>query len=149
MIDTIPYEPFHAYQILEEGIRENDLWLTQFKDFEIMAKGWKDGGPAYTITIDGEVAACAGLVLLGWSRAEAWTLFSSIFKSNYRACYKIIKSKLEELIELNFLRRVQSLADPEYKEGIRFLEHLGFEKEGLLRKYGPNGEDLIMFGRII
>ena len=149
MNKILPYEPIHAYQILEEGVRNHDLWLSGFKDFELLAEGWKKGGPSYTMTVDGEIAVCAGLVLLGWNRAEAWTLLSSVFTKHYRTCFREIKKRLSLLIEESFIRRVQATAVPHYEEGIRFLEHLGFEQEGLLRKYGPNGEDLIMFGRII
>jgi hypothetical protein len=33
-------------------------------------------------------------------------------------------------------------------QAIRFAEFLGFEKEGLMKKFGPEGSDYIVMGRI-
>jgi ribosomal-protein-alanine N-acetyltransferase len=43
------------------------------------------------------------------------------------------------------LRRVQALVHPDNLASMAVLERLGFEREGLLRRYRPNDEDRIMF----
>jgi len=46
------------------------------------------------------------------------------------------------------IRRLQAFVNPYHDAGIKFAEFYGFEKEGLLRAYGDNGEDLLLFSRI-
>ena len=147
-IDVTPYEIIHAYDIIDRNVREQDLWLSG-QDWETAVKGWKDGGPGYTLLIDEKVVGCGGVVLTQWQCGEAWTLFSTLFFKHYRTAYKAIKKNLENIIEDENLRRVQSLIHPEHEEAKRFIIHLGFQCEGLLRKYGPNGEDLFMYSRVM
>lgn len=148
MIKVEPYEPDHAHAILSRNVRECDLWLSSYPEWEETTKLWKDGGPAETVTFDGEPICCAGIVLLGWNRGEAWALLSTIFYSHVRACYRIIKDRLSGMIKENGLVRVQTLVAPDFVEGSRLVEHLGFNQEGLLKKYGPNHEDLLIYGRV-
>jgi RimJ/RimL family protein N-acetyltransferase len=145
---VIPYKPAHAHRILERNIRERDHWLSMFPDWEKTAQLWHDGGPAETITVDGEPVMSAGIVLIGWGRGEAWSLLSTLFYRHVRACYRVVKKRLDEMAKANGLIRVQATAAPDYPPGVRLLEHLGFRPEGLLKAYGPNNEDLIMFARV-
>ena len=148
MIDIIPYEPAHAYAILERNVRERNLWLSSYPDWEMWVKGWKDGGPAYTLIIDGEIVMSAGVVLMDWNRGEAWTLFTTLLDKYPLTAIKQIKKYLEMIVVRNRLKRLQALIDPEYKPGVKFIEFLGFENEGRLRAYGPKNEDYLMFSRI-
>lgn len=148
MIEIIPYEPAHAHAILERNVRERDLWLSAFPDWENMVQTWKDGGPSETITVDGEPVCSAGIVLIGWNRGEAWALLSTLFYKNVRAYYRLIRDRLTGMIKENDLIRVQTLVSPDFIEGQSLVSHLGFTKEGLLRKYGPNHEDLLIYGRV-
>ena len=148
--EIIQYEPIHAYTILERNVREEDMWLSKYPDWEKWTKGWKDSGPAYTLVIDGEIVGCAGVVLMDWNRGEAWTLLSSLFYRYKKTVFKAIKNNLESIIKDKKLRRVQSLVyDGTEKICGNFLEHLGFEWEVKLEKYGPNGENLHLYKRII
>jgi RimJ/RimL family protein N-acetyltransferase len=147
-IEVIPYEPEHAFLILERNVRDADLYLTSLPDFEKWCIAWKQNGPAYTQIIEREIVMCAGVVLLDWRRGEAWTLLSSLFYLYKKTCFKTIREYLSHIIGQYQLRRVQTLIRPDMLPNQRFVEHLGFEKEGLLRMYGPNGEDFIMYGRV-
>ena len=147
-IEIIPYEPIHAYSIIERNVREQDIWLSDYPDWEIWAQGWKDGGPAYTLFIDGEIVGCAGIVLLDWKRGEAWTLFSSLLYKYAGICIKVIQEKLEELVVEYDFKRVQALVNPDIEKAKKFMGHLGFQEEGLMRAFGPKNEDMIMFSRI-
>lgn len=148
MIELIPYEPAHAHMILSRNVRERDLWLSGFPGWEETVKIWKDGGPAETVTFDGEPVCSAGIVLIGWGRGEAWALLSTLFYKHVRACYRMIKNRLSGMVKEHGLVRVQTLVAPEFTEGARLVEHLGFDQEGLLKKYGPNHEDLLIYGRV-
>lgn len=145
---VIPFEKAHALDILDRNVRERDAWISGHGDFENIIETWKTGGPAYTIIIDDQVIMSAGVVLMGWNRGEAWTLLSTLFFKHPKTCFKQVLYRLEEIIYTHKLKRVQALVSPEFEKGVRFVEHLGFEKEGTLKAFGPNNEDLVMFGRI-
>jgi len=147
MIEVIQYKKEHAYSIFQNNMRERELGIT--KDFDEFATGWEVSGPAYTIIIDGSIVFCGGVILTGWNRGEAWTLMSDLFYKYPKSCYKICKNQLNEVIKEHGLKRVQAVIDVDFEDGVRFAEHLGFEKEGILKSYGPEGEDMLMFGRRI
>lgn len=44
-------------------------------------------------------------------------------------------------------RRIQAVSKPD-EFHTRWLSWLGFQTEGVLRKYGPNGEDMIMWSLV-
>ncbi len=148
-IDVIPYEPAHAYAILDRNVREQDLWLSSYPDWEKWTKGWKDGGPAHTLIIEDEIVACGGVVLLEWKRGEAWTLLSSLFYKYPKTVFRLVRDNLNRIIQEHDLRRVQALVKPDFITARNFMMHLGFQNEGLLKAFGPRGEDLLMFARII
>lgn len=149
-IEIIPYEPMHAYAILERNVREEDIWLSKFPDWDKWVKGWRNNGPAFTLVVDGEIVGCAGVVLMEWSRGEAWTLLSSLFYKYKKTTFKAIKNVLDSIIRDKKLRRVQAVIyEGTEKVCGNFLEHLGFEWEGTHRKFGPNGENVHIYGRIM
>ena len=141
----MPFMKEHAYEILSRNLEEEDITVGEFEEY---VKTWHDGGPAYTIFFDGKPAFCTGVVLLDWNRGEVWLLTSSVFYSHIKSSFKIMKKLLTDTIKERGLKRVQALVDPKTKGGVSLVEHLGFQREGILRAYGPRSEDLIMFGRI-
>lgn len=147
-VNVIQYEPFHAYLILEKNVREEDLQLTQFPDWEKWVINCKTAGPAYTLIIDHHIVACGGVFLLEWHKAEAWVLLSTFFYRYVKTAFREIKGYLKEIIKAYDLRRVQALVRPNFDSGKRLMYHLGFQEEGILRAYGPSGEDYSMFSRI-
>ena len=147
-IEIVQYEPDHAYEILHRNVVEQNLWLSTAPDWAKWAKGWKDAGPAYTLFINDEIVGSAGIILQDWQRGEAWLLFNSLFYKYVKTTYKVIKQSLGQMIAEHDLRRVQALVDPNVQNGQTFMEHLGFEKEGLLKSFGPRGENLFIYARV-
>ena len=148
-IEIVQYEPIHAYTILERNVREQDTWLSKYPDWDKWAKGWKKGGPAYTLMVDGKIVACAGVLMMEWNKGEAWSLLSSLFYKYKKTTFKAIKKNLDTIIKDKKLKRVHSLVFDGTEEICgKFLEHLGFTWECKHRKYGPNGEDVHVYVRI-
>ena len=147
-IDIIPYDPAHARKIIETHPRDQEQWLVNFKDFDVWAKGWAMAGPGFSMTIDGEIIACAGVTLLGYGKGEAWSLLSSLFYKYKKTVYKAIKIGLDMIINENNLRRVQVPIFCDFTQGRNLVEHLGFKFEGILKSYGIHGEDMALYGRV-
>jgi hypothetical protein len=57
---------------------------------------------------------------------------------------KIFKEGLEELP----FRRLQAKVRCDFQIGVNFVQYLGFEQEGVLKEFGPQGHDYIIFGRL-
>ncbi len=113
-----------------------------------MAFKWAEH-PAYTLVIDDEIILCGGIMLLDWQAGDAWTLFADSYRKYPIACFKACKYVIEKISKEHNLKRVQAIVAPELNGGKRFTERLGFQEEGLLRCYGPSGEDYLMFSKII
>jgi RimJ/RimL family protein N-acetyltransferase len=145
-IEVIPYKKEHAY-LIYENIRERDAGISS--DIDELSAAWERQGPAYTVIIDGELVFCGGFILMGWNRAEAWTLMSDLFYKYPKACFKICRDYTNKVINEYGLKRVQAIIDVDFEAGVRFAERLGYEEEGRLKAYGPDGEDMLMFGRRI
>ena len=138
---TIPYKKEHAYSILDRNVQEGGA-LAQ--NFEEIAEAWEHG-QAYTALYENMPVFCGGAVDIGWNRGEIWMLTSSLFYKFPFACFKICKEKVNEFSSK--YKRVQAISFINKKD-ISFIEHLGFKPEGLLKSYGPNNENVIMFARV-
>lgn len=142
-IEVIKFKREHALYILNNNVRKHDAFDGDYDEY---LKIYEDN-PAYTIVINDEIVFCGGVVDIGWRRGEAWTLMSDLFYKYPKTCFKICKEKLNELQISMGLRRLQALVDTNLEGGSHFAQHLGFEYEGLLKAYGPNGESMLIFGR--
>ncbi len=150
-VKVVPYEVAHAYEILDKIIEEEDLQLSKFPDWDVWVKSVKDNGPAYTLFVNDEIVGCAGVILLGYGKGEAWMLrVSSRLCKCKKTAYKIIKEVLPMIIKANNLKRVQALIKPDFDRGKNLAKHLGFKNETPegMEGYGPNGETFLMYAKI-
>ena len=146
--EIIPYEPDHAYTIIEEKLREHDMWLTNKAESEFWPVEWAKH-PSATLMIGDRVILCGGVMILNRNCGEAWTLFADGFKKYPIACFKACKAVIDDAVREHNLVRVQAFISPGVNGGREFAERLGFEQEGLLRAVGPDNEDLYMYSKII
>lgn len=105
-------------------------------------------GPAYTITNNGHIVCCAGLMLYGDYSGEAWLLPGPRFLRHAKSVVRATHRWLEKWQRDYGLVRLQATVDADNTAAIRFVEHYGFEREGLLRGAGPGASDLLMYARI-
>lgn len=144
--ELVQYSQAHAYEIFDKGVREAKFLLTAIGDWESAAKFWETAGPAYTLLVDGEAQGCGGIAKLTNNIGECWIL---IPESKYGTLiYRSILLKLRELTKEHQYRRLQALVVSGFCLGKRTLELLGFEYEGTLRKFGPSGEDFLMYSKV-
>lgn len=142
----VEYEPKHAAFIIEANLRNQERWLSD-PEAARFADDCRRGGPAYTLLVNDVPVACAGIILQPWNRGEAWSLLSSLFYSHKIKVFRAMKAGIEALIAEHRLKRVQALVNPKYQSSIDFIECFGFEFEGNLRQYGPDG-DYLMYSRV-
>jgi len=150
-IEVVPYETIHAYDVLDRNVRQGGFQLSQ-QERDALANGWKNGGPAYTLIVDEVIVGCAGVVLMGSARGEAWALLSGSFYKYKKASYKAIRDGLNAIIKKEKLIRIQSMVFGGEREKVcgHFLEHLGFHNETPegMQAFGPHGENIHMYSKI-
>jgi hypothetical protein len=132
MIEIRRYRPEDYMKI---NRRKFDLLtFLNFPDPEAISKNLGKG-PAFTAIANGEIIACGGIVPFWKGVGEGWVVTSELLnlyrltfaKTVWRLFYRLIK-------EMN-LDRVQTTIDAENVISQAWVERMGFEYEGPMRKY--------------
>lgn len=97
----------------------------------------------------GLVVAVGGVLPLWKGVGDVWMVGSDLIDQHPKALYRLAASMLREATVGLELRRLQCSVDPMFPEHIRFIERLGFVSEGLMRKFGPCGEDHVRYAKVI
>lgn len=140
MIEYVPYEPKHFIDIAPR-VKKIDFGGTIEETAKYHAKF-----PATTARVEEENIACFGITPLWSGVGVIWGLFAAD-AGKYgievlRASDAFIGSLMEDF------RRVQCEVMANNKDAVKYIEAFGFEREGIMRNYGPNGENYYMYARV-
>lgn len=141
-IKTVSFEPFHL-KLFKEGreygqaASSKELRAFMFRQVE-----------GVTIIMDGEIAGCIGLAHMWAGVAEATLVPSDVYYKYAKTLTRFVKESLDIGTETGRIHRVQALSLEKYPKHGRFLEALGFEKEGIIRAYDCEKNDYGMYARI-
>jgi hypothetical protein len=124
--------------------RSFDIWPKSYAQLEAQA----ECGPAYTVMVDGIVMATFGAVEILPGVAEAW-----LVRDNRIAAYRVSMGRnsrmfFDQLGPAMKLQRCQMSVDVSFASAIRYAEWCRFEVEGVMRKFGIEGQDNLMMARI-
>lgn len=139
----IPFKPEHL-ELME--LRDQERAQLDSGGLEGVFEYRVSDGVSWTLIIDGCVVACFGITEMGGT-ADIWMMSSNYVKDYGRRVCVITRSILSNYIEDASPRRLQTTC-MNNEVDIRFMEWMGLEIEGILRKAGPSGEDLVMMSRI-
>ena len=98
----------------------------------------------WTAEHQNKTAAMGGIVPIWDNRALAWMWMGDISGRHMIGIHRAVKQFLDE----TSFKRIEATVDVGFKPGMRWMKMLGFEMEGYLRAYRPDGRDMIMFSRI-
>lgn len=106
-------------------------------------------GPAWTARApDGDVLVCAGFgEVFPGRQALAWALFAEAFGRSVQAQGAVLAFMRARLAEQSF-GRIEAIARAAMASECRWLERIGFDRAHVLRRWGPKGEDHILYERI-
>jgi len=117
-------------------------------------KGWNmlsadltnlsDAGLAWTAEHDEVVLGIAGLAPQWENRALAWALISDAAGPHFRK----IHAAVSRFLEASEFRRIEANVDVGFEAGERWIKLLGFQYEGYLTAFRPDGADMLMYARI-
>lgn len=119
-------------------------------------RGWRDegaklaaAGPCWSAVQDGQVLACAGLLLHWPGRAGAWCLIGDHFpRRGWVWLHKQVVAGLARTSAELGLRRIEAETLTGWQPGAMWLRKLGFAPEGPMPAYGPDGRDYDRWARI-
>jgi RimJ/RimL family protein N-acetyltransferase len=138
----IPFKEIHLTSILAEVEPGNEA-IHQKTAIARMKYG-----PAFTFTYKGEIIACAGVTIYWEGMGEVWLAPSKRWRSLAKTAVIWTRDVLDALQDDYRLRRIQADVYADDETAQRFVEHYGFEREGLMRKYDAGGRDMIRYARI-
>ena len=142
----VPFENKHADQILEQGLNSEILELKP--EHRKYAYFLKEVGKSFTGLVNDIPIAAGGVFHLWDGVAEGWVLATKEIYKYPVFCAKHIKKRTEMLIKNNNIKRLQTSVKADCEMAIRFAKWLGLKPEGVMKSYGPAGEDFIRFARI-
>ena len=129
---VVPFEPAHYLEAVSGAPYEGDP--------EASAEVYYKAGPAWTGLVDGAVVACAGIMLLWPGLGEAWAVWTPRGRAHIRSIHRAVRDGMRDIVDDHHLRRVQAKVVEGFWEGRLWANHLGFNIEARMQKYGPNGE---------
>lgn len=116
-----------------------------------MIERYAQAGPAITLWAEeGFPITCAGVACGAWKGfGECWLVPSIHVKRYAKSVYKTAVEFIADTTEKLGLYRVQAVIMADNPVHVRWIERLGFEREGLMRKFGPNKEDKYLYARVM
>ena len=101
-------------------------------------------GLVWTVEHDGVILGIGGLEPQWENRATVFALLSDDSGPHFKA----IHSAVVEFLDNAPYRRIEATVDVGFKQGHRWVKMLGFELEGYMRAYRPDGADMLLYARI-
>lgn len=139
MIDLIPARPWMAERL---RLQSAQMLTGQAMTQENVALAI-DGGMALAGVDGDQIVGMAGIFQRWADVGMAWALLSEDFPAHRLSAFKIMKRALD----VSPLLRIEAHVAEGHEEGERLLGHLGFEKEGVMRKFWQ-GRDYSLYARV-
>ena len=139
---NIPW--FEAQYIENLAVDIIGMSLPQDKDNSIQSNDL-----SYTYIYKGEVLVCFGVNILWRAVGELWIIPSDSDDLIMLSVLSKISQIIDIIIEEYTLNRVQIQVRVANERTLCFINSLGFEKEGLMKQFGPEGGDYFMLSRTI
>lgn len=137
-------------------LKDGDIDYVKSNPLEDAVKSYPnmqvDVQTSYTALWDGKIVGVGGASMMWKGVYEFWLILTK--DSNLNGAHGIIafdaiRKKIDEIIEDNDIKRAQATARLDFPKAIKMLEALGFQREGLLRRYTPDGASVYRYSRIL
>jgi|GEM_PF-480816 len=141
--EIVEFEPEHGEKIF---LHAGDPGLKDYSPAIMEVYG--EAGPAYSAIVEDRVLLCAGIMLMWPGVGTAWAVVSPLIEVYPIAGSAAVMYGLQYLADKHKLHRIQAPVYEKFERGIRWVEFLGFKREGLLTAYGRNKENYIMYAYV-
>lgn len=102
-------------------------------------------GPAFTATSGGDVIACIGTIPQWTDYQRAWALLSG----DAGRCMVSLTRRISRWLRFHNTGRIDTSVHCTFDQAIRWAEMLGFQREGLMRRYDPEGRDCYLYAQVV
>jgi len=106
-------------------------------------------GMSWSAEIDGLVVASAGLIPLWGGVAEAWMISGDEIDRHAVKIARKLRTMLEDTMWQRSIHRAQANIHCRFDRAIRLAGWLGFTNEGLMRRFGVEGDDYFRMAKVI
>tara|TARA_R100001163_G_scaffold1414_4_gene2270 strand:+ start:957 stop:1394 length:438 start_codon:yes stop_codon:yes gene_type:complete len=135
-------QPAHLLEIHNSGAIEGQLGADQVYDNWQLYKN----GDAFVGKSGSKIIAAAGVMDMWPGVGEGWAMLTP------DAAGLSVVRKFKEMFDLiliaNNYHRIQATVRADFVKGIRFAQWLGFESEGLMKKFDQDQNDFIRMAKI-
>lgn len=136
-----PWELGDTHKLTLQSSQE---YLVQIGSVDFDLTPISEAGLAWVAEIEGQIIAIAGLMPEWENRATAWAYISKDAGRHFVRIHKAVSRFLEQ----SDYRRIEATIDVGFDAGVKWIEMLGFEYEGYLRAYRPDGADMLLYARV-
>jgi len=143
---ALPFHPSHLSRL--ELDRAAEVEFTSLDNMKARAQEVADAKIAWTVFHDGNPALCFGINPYWPGMAEAWMIPSQYALDRGLRLTRGAKRFFDTIGATLDLRRLQIVVCVDREKAVQWAEFLRFEREGLMRRYGPEGSDYYMYARI-
>jgi hypothetical protein len=103
-----------------------------------------ESGNAYTALVDGRAVAFGGCLEMWQDRAYAWMIIGEDAGPHFFTIVRAVAGFLKGAP----WRRIEAAVASDFRAGHRLIKMLGFEFEGRMRSYSPDGADHDLYARV-
>lgn len=141
-------EQFEPEDVLDLTPREPDKTQTASVNLMERSRLYRQMGPCFTGFWNTVPVVCAGIIVLWPGLGEGWAYTSGWVWDHPVTFYRNFKRVMEHAAkEANLARLQVSVAENHFVSRL-WLLRMGYQEEGLMRKYGPEGADYVRMARI-
>lgn len=100
---------------------------------------------SYTIIVDGDIAAVAGVAEYWPGRAEAWAVLHPSCKKHFFTVHNVVK----RFLGICPVTRIEAAVEVGFEQGHRWVRALGFNLENVrARAFLPGGRDASLYAMV-
>ena len=140
MLDLVKFDTQHIMDIETMF----DFPLSARKAFE--NKSDVDG---YTLMDGDEIIVCGGVHMMWEGVGEGWLVMSKNAYDKPITVARYTDRLFDTIMDDNAMWRVQASVHTNDAQSVRFAEWLGFEIEGVMKKFGPDGTNYFRMARVM
>lgn len=137
----IPFEMSHFDEVMP---RASDFTEEEKISLREKVRQLSSDNQCFSLMIKGQVILFGGIYLHHHKCGEAWLICSDDIRYYQRTSARIVKRQILNMMETLELNRLQT-KNENNKFHCRWVEWIGFTREGVLRKFDEFGNDIIMY----
>ena len=128
-------DTFTPFNIFDDQAKQRTIWVAE------------SGGDVFTIYDDVGTMGIVGCTPMWEGVANMWTLLGEGIYREPKAFSLLTGLLMDAMFEKYDLRRADAHVKVGYDKGVSWIEKFGFVREGVMKRYLPDGTDAYLYAR--